>query len=179
MRIFDILISISGLVLLFPFLFLIYILNFIIYGSPLFFQERIGLNSKTFILIKFRTMKIGTPNAATHLINKKNITVFGNFLRILKIDELPQLWNVLIGEMSIVGPRPCLKSQKKLIYERNKRGVFRIKPGVTGLAQIKGVTMSDPILLAKTDLKMMKKMSLINYFYYIFLTLLSIIHIKP
>ena len=99
-------------------------------------------------------------------------------LRTLKIDELPQLWNVLIGEMSIVGPRPCLVTQKKLINERYKRGVFKMKPGITGLSQIKGVTMSNPILLAKTDFQMMKKMSLINYFCYIFLTLSPVIKLK-
>lgn len=178
MRILDIILSLIGLILLFPIIFLVYILNLMIYGSPLFFQERVGLNLKVFILVKFRTMKIGTRNAATHLIDKKSITVFGKLLRILKIDELPQLWNVLIGEMSIVGPRPCLVTQKKLINERHKRGVFKMKPGITGLAQVKGVTMSNPILLAKTDFQMVKKMTLINYFRYIFLTLLSIIKLK-
>lgn len=178
MRTLDIILSLIGLILLFPLMFLVYILNLMIYGSPLFFQERIGYNLKIFTLVKFRTMKIGTRNAATHLIDKKSITVFGKLLRSLKIDELPQLWNVLIGEMSIVGPRPCLVTQKKLINERYKRGVFKMKPGITGLSQIKGLTMSNPILLAKTDFQMMKKMSLINYFCYIFLTLSSIIKLK-
>lgn len=178
MRILDIILSLVGLVLFFPLIFFVYILNLMIYGSPLFFQKRVGLNLKIFTLIKFRTMKIGTRNAATHLIDKKSITVFGKFLRILKIDELPQLWNVLIGDMSIVGPRPCLATQKELINERNKRGVFKMKPGITGLAQIKGVTMSNPILLAKTDFQMIKKISLMNYFCYIFLTLSLIIKLK-
>ncbi len=178
MRVLDIILSLIGLILLFPLIFLVYILNLIIYGSPLFFQERVGLNLKIFTLVKFRTMKIGTRNVATHLIDKKSITVFGKLLRILKIDEIPQLWNVLIGEMSIVGPRPCLATQKKLIHERDKRSVFKMKPGITGLAQIKGVTMSNPILLAKIDSQMMKNISLMNYFCYIFLTLLSIIKLK-
>lgn len=177
-RIIDIVLALIGLILLFPLLLIIYIINLIIYGSPLFVQERVGLNSKVFILIKFRTMKIGTRNMATHLIDEKNITVFGKLLRTLKIDELPQLWNVLLGEMSIVGPRPCLVTQKKLIYERKKKKVFKMKPGLTGLAQIKGITMSNPILLAKTDFQMMKKMTLLNYFCYIFLTLSSIIKSK-
>ena len=117
-------------------------------------------------------MKIGTVSTSTHLVNTSNITIYGYFLRKFKIDEIPQLWNVLVGEMSIVGPRPCLINQKKLITERKKRGVFKVKPGITGLAQILGITMKTPILLAKTDLKMIKQMSLTYYFYCILKTML-------
>jgi lipopolysaccharide/colanic/teichoic acid biosynthesis glycosyltransferase len=119
-------------------------------------------------------MKIGTSSSGTHLINSLNITWFGSFLRKFKLDELPQLFNVLIGDMSLVGPRPCLPNQKKLIIERKKRRVFNVRPGITGLAQVLGIDMSTPSLLAKTDSKMIKKMNLFDYFYYIFVTLLLI-----
>ena len=174
MRTLDIILSLIGLILLFILLFFIYILNLTFYRSPLFFQKRVGLNLKNFFLIKFRTMKIETRNVATHLVDKKNITTFGKFLRLVKLDELPQLWNVLIGDMSIVGPRPCLISQKKLIAARMKRGIYKAKPGITGLAQINGINMSTPELLIKLESQMIKEMNLFKYFYYIFVTIYAI-----
>jgi O-antigen biosynthesis protein WbqP len=174
MRILDILFSIIGLFFFLLFFILIYMLNWFDTGSPLFIQNRVGLNLKNFNLIKFRTMKIGTFSSGTHLISPSNITWFGSFLRKFKLDELPQLLNVLIGDMSLVGPRPCLPNQKKLIIERKKRRVFNVRPGITGLAQVLGIDMSTPTLLAKTDSKMIKKMNLFYYFYYIFMTLLLI-----
>jgi lipopolysaccharide/colanic/teichoic acid biosynthesis glycosyltransferase len=119
-------------------------------------------------------MPLGTKSAATHLVKNLKLSLFSSFLRKTKLDEIPQLWNVLIGEMSLVGPRPCLLNQKKLINERKKRGVFKVRPGITGLAQIKGITMQNPILLAKTDLEMIKQLNVFNYFYYILLTMLLI-----
>ena len=106
------------------------------------------------------------------------ITPIGYFLRLTKIDELPQLLNVLNGDMSLVGPRPCLINQKELIAERIKRKVYKVLPGITGLSQLKGVDMSTPVLLAKTDSAMIKKMNLMNYLYYILLTILSILRLK-
>lgn len=170
-RIFDIILSLLGLIILFPLLLLILIWTFFEHRSPFFFQKRVGLNLKNFTLIKIRTMRIGTLSKGTHLVDKKNITVSGHFLRKFKLDELTQLWNVLIGDMSLVGPRPCLLNQKRLIRERYKRGVFKVRPGITGLAQIKGITMKNPSLLAKTDLQMIKQINLYFYFYYIFATL--------
>ena len=120
-------------------------------------------------------MKLGILSVGTHLIDKSNITCSGHFLRKFKIDELPQLLNVLIGHMSLVGPRPCLPNQKRLIIERKKRGIYKVKPGITGLAQVSGINMSRPVLLAKTDLKMIRRMNLFYYFYYIFKTILLII----
>jgi lipopolysaccharide/colanic/teichoic acid biosynthesis glycosyltransferase len=143
-------------------------------GSPFFYQKRLGLNLKGFVLIKFRTMKLNTKSEGTHLIDKSAITSFGYLLRITKLDELPQLWNVLKGDMSLVGPRPCLFNQKKLIMERKKRGVFKVKPGITGLAQIKNITMKHPTLLAKIDFQMIKQLSVFNYFYYILVTIILI-----
>tara|TARA_X000000950_G_C13899694_1_gene654392 strand:+ start:847 stop:1212 length:366 start_codon:yes stop_codon:yes gene_type:complete len=117
-------------------------------------------------------MPINTLSVATHLARNTKISPFGNFLRKTKLDEIPQLYNVLIGNMSLVGPRPCLLNQKRLISERNKRGIFKVKPGITGLAQVSGITMKNPKLLAITDLEMIKQSNLFYYFYYIFKTII-------
>ena len=177
-RIFDIFFSIIGLIFLSPFLILIWFLGLLENGSPIFIQKRVGQNFKVFELYKFRTMPKNTKSLGTHLIKNIKFTSFGFFLRRTKIDEVPQLINVLLGDMSLVGPRPCLLNQKKLISERKKRGVFKVKPGITGLAQIIGVNMKTPTLLSNIDLKMIKKMNLFYYFYYIFKTTLLIIKYK-
>lgn len=169
-RLLDIVFSFLGLILFLPLFILIFLIGFLDKGFPLFIQKRVGLNLKNFALIKFRTMKIGTLSAGTHLIDSSNITYFGNFLRKFKLDELPQLLNVLLGHMSLVGPRPCLPNQRRLIVERKKRGVYKVKPGITGLSQVCGINMSRPVLLAKTDFRMIKQMNLYYYFYYIFKT---------
>jgi len=101
------------------------------------------------------------------------ITKLGSFLRKSKLDELPQLINVFMGDMSLVGPRPNLFNQEELISERVKRGVYAVRPGITGLAQIHKIDMSTPQLLAETDAKMIKNLSVINYFFYIFKTVLG------
>ncbi len=173
-RLFDLLFSLIGLLILLPVMILIFIICLFENRSPIFKQKRVGFNQKLFELIKFRTMKKGTRSVATHLVDNSLITRSGNFLRRSKLDEVPQLFNVLIGHMSLVGPRPCLLNQKKLISERQKRGIFKVKPGITGLAQLSGITMETPTLLAKTDLKMISKMNLYHYFYYIFRTFLLI-----
>jgi len=174
-RILDIFFSILGLTFLSPILIFLWFIGLSDNGSPLFMQKRVGRNIKSFILIKFRTMPIKTRSVGTHLIKNVKLTSFGNFLRKTKLDEIPQLFNVLLGDMSLVGPRPCLLNQRKLINERKKRGVFKVKPGITGLAQISGVTMKNPTLLSKMDLKMIKEMSLFYYIYYILKTVLQII----
>ena len=174
-RIFDFLFSLVGLIFLFPFLIFIYFIGLFDNGSPLFIQKRVGYDLKTFSLIKFRTMPKSVRSAGTHLIKNIQLSSYEYFLRRTKIDEIPQLLNVLLGNMSLVGPRPCLFNQKKLISERKKRGVFKVRPGITGLAQISGINMKTPTLLAKTDQKMIKNMSIFNYFYYIFKTIFKII----
>jgi O-antigen biosynthesis protein WbqP len=175
-RIFDFLFSLIGLIFLFPLLVFVFFIILFDNGSPLFIQSRVGYNLTSFSLIKFRTMPIGVRSAGTHLIKDIKFSLFGHFLRRTKIDEIPQLINVFLGDMSLVGPRPCLFNQRRLIGERKKRGVFKVRPGITGLAQIKGITMQTPTLLAKTDKKMIKNMSLYNYFYYIFKTIFKIIN---
>jgi len=107
----------------------------------------------------------------THFLNKEAYLTIGKILRKIKIDEVPQVLNVLKGEMSFVGPRPCLPNQTALIQERKRLGVFNVRPGITGLAQIQGIDMSTPDLLAKTDAEMIRTMSLFNYFKYIFRTI--------
>lgn len=177
-RLFDLLISFLGLIILSPVLIFLFILGFFENGSPLFLQRRIGCNQKIFTLIKFRTMRKEAKSIATHLVNNSMITPYGSFLRSTRLDETPQLLNVLIGDMSFVGPRPCLLNQKKLIIERKKRGVFKIKPGITGLAQVSGINMKTPTHLAKIDQKMIKNLNLYCYFYFILKTLVLILKLK-
>ena len=123
-----------------------------------------------FVLVKFRTMRPDTASVATHLADASAITPFGRFLRRTKLDELPQLWNVLWGDMSLVGPRPCLFNQQELIAHRAALGVFAARPGITGLAQLQGIDMSTPELLAKTDAQMLASLGVVDYFRYIVLT---------
>nr|WP_205747993.1 hybrid nucleoside-diphosphate sugar epimerase/sugar transferase [Desulfuromonas acetexigens] len=169
-RFFDILFALFGLIVGFPLLLLVALLGFFDTGSPIFRQERVGRNKEPFVLVKFRTMKVGTASVASHLASSSAITPFGNFLRRTKLDELPQLWNVLKGEMSLVGPRPCLFNQQELINEREKRGVYAVRPGITGLAQVNEIDMSTPELLAETDDRMIKDLTLGKYFSYIIQT---------
>lgn len=122
-------------------------------GPALFLQPRVGRDRKLFTIMKLRTMRDGTRQGGTHEIGDKDITRVGHFLRRTKLDELPQLVNVIRGEMSFVGPRPCLPMQQDLIAERDQRGVFAIRPGITGPAQIAGVDMSDPERLAQIEAK--------------------------
>lgn len=172
-RILDLLLSIVGLVLTFPILVIVTILGYFETGSPIFIQERVGKNKKPFKLIKFRTMSVDTKSVASHLVGTASITKLGKFLRKTKIDELPQLINVVKGEMSLVGPRPNLFNQEELIQEREKLGVYNVLPGITGLAQISDIDMSTPELLAKTDSEMIKTLTLKKYFQYIIATALG------
>lgn len=170
LRLFDFLFSLGGLLLGSPVLFIIYVIGLFDTGSPLFLQERVGRNQNPFTLVKFRTMRPDTASVASHLADASAITALGAFLRRSKLDELPQLWNVLKGEMSLVGPRPCLFNQVELINERNALVVFDAKPGITGLAQVNNIDMSTPKLLAETDARMLKELTVSAYFKYIFMT---------
>jgi O-antigen biosynthesis protein WbqP len=169
-RIFDILFSMLGFVFLSPILIILFIVGYFDTSSPIFRQERVGKNKKPFRLIKFRSMYINSPSVATHLASADSITSFGSFLRKSKLDELPQLWNVFVGDMSLVGPRPNLFNQEELINERDSRGVYAVRPGITGLAQINKIDMSTQKLLAETDAKMIQELNVHSYFKYILLT---------
>lgn len=172
-RLFDFFLALFGLLFLSPILMILIVSGFFDTGSPLFRQERVGRGGKLFILVKFRTMHKGTTSVASHLSDSSAITKFGNFLRKTKLDELPQLWNVLMGDMSLVGPRPGLSNQIELKEERERLNVFSVRPGITGLSQVSGIDMSTPKLLAEMDAKMIRTLSLRNYFKYIFLTILG------
>ncbi len=169
-RVFDFLFALLGLALGLPLLLVLLLVGFFDTGSPIFRQERVGRDKTPFTLIKFRTMTRETASVASHLASASSITSFGRFLRRTKLDELPQLWNVLRGEMSLVGPRPCLFNQEELIKEREERGVLAARPGITGLAQVNDIDMSTPRLLAETDKKMLENLTLPAYFKYILMT---------
>ncbi|WP_343221544.1 sugar transferase [Mesorhizobium silamurunense] len=129
-------------------------------GPAVFSQPRVGREGALFSCYKLRTMHRDTPSLPTHEAPAGSVTAVGKVLRATKIDELPQLWNVLEGEMSLVGPRPCLPTQTELIGHRQRLGVLAALPGMTGLAQIKGIDMSDPKLCAETDAAYLKAASI-------------------
>lgn len=169
-RLFDFLFSFFGILFLLPIMLVLYIIGLFDTGSPVFKQQRVGKNKKPFTLYKFRTMNVKAQSVATHLANTAEITKFGSFLRKSKLDELPQLFNVLFGDMSLVGPRPNLFNQTELIEERDSRGVYNVVPGITGLAQINEIDMSTPKELAIKDAEMIKSLTIVDYFKYIFAT---------
>jgi O-antigen biosynthesis protein WbqP len=130
-------------------------------GPAIFRQARVGRDEVPFVCLKLRTMRIDTPNVPSHHVGAAAITPVGAFLRRSKLDELPQLWNIFKGEMSFVGPRPCLPSQTELIAARRARGVSHLRPGITGVSQVRGIDMSDPERLAALDATYLSNMSLV------------------
>ena len=172
-RFFDFIFSLVGLIILSPIILVLLIIGYFDTGSPVFCQVRLGKNKHPFNLYKFRSMHVDTKSVATHLANYSSVTKYGAFLRKSKLDELPQLWNVLLGDMSLVGPRPNLFNQEELIQERESRGVYQVVPGITGLSQINKIDMSTPQLLAETDAKMTNQLTVVQYFYYIIATVLG------
>ncbi len=173
LRVLDVVLSATGLLVLWPVLLLVCVVGWFDTRSPLFTQERVGRHQRPFVLVKFRTMRLGTANVASHLASSASITRLGALLRRTKLDELPQLWNVLLGHMSLVGPRPGLYNQHELTQARAAHDVYAARPGITGLAQVNGIDMSTPELLAQTDAHMLQELSVRSYFKYIFLTVLG------
>lgn len=171
MRLLDLLLSAIGLLALSPLLLILLGAGWLDTRAPMFRQVRVGRHRAPFTLVKFRTMRPDTASVATHLADASAVTPLGRFLRRTKLDELPQLWNVLKGDMSLVGPRPCLFNQDELIAERAARGVFAARPGITGLAQIQGIDMSTPRLLAETDARMLQDLGVRAYFSHLLKTL--------
>lgn len=148
----DIVASAFGLVAFFPVLLATwFFIRMQGDGPGIFAQERVGRHGHVFTCYKFRTMAVGTVQAGTHEVSGSSVTPLGARLRRLKIDELPQLWNVLRGDMSLIGPRPCLPSQEELVKRRSDAGVLDVRPGISGLAQVNGIDMSNPEQLVEWD----------------------------
>jgi lipopolysaccharide/colanic/teichoic acid biosynthesis glycosyltransferase len=169
-RTIDFFAALFGLVILSPFILIIAVVLFIEHRKPFFIQKRVGKDQRLFTLIKFRSMSPKATNLPTHEISGDLITKTGKFIRSTKLDELPQLWNVLKGEMSLVGPRPCLPTQEELISERASKGVFSLRPGITGPAQVQNIDMSTPKKLAEEDSQMVNNLKIGDYFKYVLMT---------
>ena len=148
------------LILMIPIMAFAGLLIFFEDGLPIFFrQERLGKNKKIFTIYKIRTMKNDAPQLGTHAVSKSFLLKIGKLIRKIKLDEFPQLINVIIGDINLVGPRPGLVTQKILLSERERKNIFKINPGITGLAQILGYDMSNPKKLSEVDLIYMKNKS--------------------
>ena len=161
-RLVDIVLSLVGMIVLSPLFLIIVILIKLDSEGPVFFkQKRVGKNKTHFDILKFRTMRIDTPkDTPTHLLENPDqyITRVGKFLRKTSLDELPQIWNIFVGDMSIIGPRPALWNQYDLIAERDKYGANDIRPGLTGWAQIDGRDELPIEVKAKLDGEYVKNM---------------------
>ena len=159
----DILLSAAGLIILLPvFLAIAAAIKLDTKGPVLFRQKRIGIHKTTFDILKFRTMRIDTPkDIPTHMMKNPEqwITRVGKFLRKTSLDELPQIWNILVGQMSVVGPRPALWNQNDLVAERDKYNANSIRPGLTGWAQINGRDELPIEVKAKLDGEYLARMS--------------------
>lgn len=173
-RIIDLLLASLGLLVAWPFMIAIAVaIRVSSRGPAIFVQERVGRNEVVFNCLKFRTMVHGSPNIASHNAASDWITPVGRFLRSTKLDELPQLINVVLGQMSLVGPRPCLPNQLELIGERRRLGVFVARPGITGAAQVAGIDMSNPGRLAQADAAYIESQTLFGDFRLMVLTVLG------
>lgn len=173
LRALDVILALVGICLLLPMFLVILLIGYMETGRPLFWQERVGRRQVRFSIVKFRTMHVGTPSLPSHDVSPDAVTCLGRFLRHTKLDEIPQLFNVLRGEMSLVGPRPCLPTQVGVIAERERLGVHAFRPGITGLAQVRGVDMSAPQELAHLDRLMLDHLSISSYCTYLAVTALG------
>jgi O-antigen biosynthesis protein WbqP len=177
-RLFDIVLAlIAAAVLLAPFVLVWLAVRLTSWGPSLFWSDRIGQHNALFKMPKFRSMRVGTPVVATHLLSnpKDYLTPIGSFLRKSSLDELPQLWNILRGDMSFVGPRPALFNQYDLIKLRAVSGIHRLKPGLTGWAQVNGrdnLSIKEKIAF---DKEYMKKKSFVFDLKILYLTFIKII----
>jgi O-antigen biosynthesis protein WbqP len=177
-RLFDLMLAfIATIVLLFPFVLLSLAVCMSSKGPVLFWSDRVGRGNKVFKMPKFRSMRFGTPAVATHLLSDPKIylTPIGSFLRKSSLDELPQLWSILKGDMSFVGPRPALFNQNDLIALRTEAGIDKLMPGLTGWAQVNGrdeLSISQKVVL---DVEYMQRQSLLFDIKIIWLTILKVL----
>lgn len=177
-RVFNVLFSIIAIIVFaIPFFIVWIIVKFTSPGPAIHWSKRIGINNEIFLMPKFRTMRINTPQVATHLLSngKSFLTPVGSLLRKTSLDELPQLWSVLKGDMNIVGPRPALYNQYDLMELRTKVGVHLIPPGVTGWAQINGRDELEIPEKVKYDQYYLENRSLLFDLKIIFLTVYKVI----
>ena len=177
-RAFDFIMSLLGIIVLSPIIIvLIVLVKLTSKGPVLFKQRRIGKDNKEFYIYKFRTMRVDTPNVATHLLENPDqyITPIGKFMRKTSLDELPQLFNILKGEMSIVGPRPALYNQLDLKEKRTELGIHRLLPGLTGWAQINGRDEIPLSLKVRLDKEYLDRKSFLFDIKIIFMTVLSVL----
>jgi O-antigen biosynthesis protein WbqP len=177
-RTFDLFLSFClVLVLLVPILAIAVLVKLSSRGTALYWSDRVGMGNEIFKMPKFRTMRVDTPAVATHLLKDPDeyLTPIGPFLRKSSLDELPQLWSVLKGDMSFVGPRPALFNQDDLIALRTKKGVYRLIPGVTGWAQINGRDDIPIPLKVKLDAYYLQNRSFWFDMKILFLTVLKVI----
>ena len=178
-RVLDLFLSGIGILVLIPFWVIVFIAIKIDSKGPIFFkQKRIGIHKKNFMILKFRTMRIDTPHdVPTHMLENPEqwITKVGKFLRKTSLDELPQIFNIFVGQMSIIGPRPALWNQDDLVAERDKYGANDVKPGLTGWAQINGRDELEIPVKAKLDGEYVEKQSFLFDCKCFFGTILSVL----
>jgi len=177
-RFFDFLLGLVAAVIFFvPFLFLVLLVRLTSPGPALYWSNRVGRHNRLFSMPKLRTMRVDTPVVATHLLNNPDqfLTPVGGFLRKSSLDEIPQLWCILRGDMSVVGPRPALFNQQNLIDMRTEKGVHEIRPGLTGWAQINGRDELPLNEKVKLDIDYLHRQSLAFDAKVIFLTLWKVI----
>jgi O-antigen biosynthesis protein WbqP len=177
-RTFDLFLSLTLLlILLLPILIISFLIKFTSDGPALFWSNRIGKNNKHFKMLKFRTMNIDAPIIATHLLSNPSqyLTPLGSFLRRTSLDEIPQLWNILKGDMSFVGPRPALFNQYDLIKLRKDKRIHTIRPGLTGWAQINGRDDLSIVKKVNLDQEYLRKKSFVFDFKILVITFMKII----
>ena len=177
-RLFDLTVSLSAvLILMIPIALVAIIVKLTSTGPVLYWSNRVGKNNVIFKMPKFRTMQVGTPAVATHLLANPSsfLTPIGGFLRKSSLDELPQLWNIIKGDMSLVGPRPALFNQDDLIALRTEYGVHKLLPGLTGWAQINGRDELPIPEKVKLDVEYMQKQSLLFDFVILWRTFIKVI----
>ncbi len=177
-RFFDLFFSlIASILLLMPIIIVSLLVRFTSVGPVIYWSDRVGRGNKIFKMPKFRTMRVDAPTVATHLLPhpKKFLTPIGSFLRQSSFDEFPQLWSIIIGDMSFVGPRPALFNQNELIELRTEHGVDQLLPGLTGWAQINGRDSLSTLEKVKLDVEYLQHCSILLDIKIIFLTLLKVI----